>query len=129
MNPTDPDDRDALDPALRKAVSTLREWEGEVDAVQRVRLAAARRRALAPADARSGFSLAWGGAVAALLLLALGIGFWPQASLSPDAGLLQATLDVSRDDWGDWPAAQDADLLLDEDLDLYLWLDGHAEAT
>lgn len=126
MNPTDPEAPDALDPALRKAVTTLHAWERDVDAVQRARLAAARRRALTPTDARPGLSLAWGGAIAALLLLALGIGFWPQAPLAPDAALLQATLEASRDDW---PAAQDAELLLDEDLDLYLWLDGHAEAT
>ena len=118
------------DPTARKVVAALRDWESDVDATQRVRLAAARRLALAStASARRAWPT-WSGAVAALLLLALGMHFWPQATTTPDAAVLQATLETSLEARQfDAVEVQEAELLLDEDLDFYLWLIGDAKAT
>lgn len=114
------------EPTTRKVVATLREWENDVDAIQRARLVAARRHALASAASARRAWPTWSGAVAALLLLALGMHFWPQATTTPEAAVLQATLDVSEFDAVE---VQEAELLLDEDLDFYLWLIGDAKAT
>ncbi len=116
----------AEDPTTRIAVDALRDWENDVDDIHRTLLVAARQRALAAVNTTGRQSLAWGAAVAALLVLALGIGFWPQATTAPDLALLQATLEAS---YLDLEEAQVEELLLDEDLDLYLWLVSETEAT
>lgn len=118
------------DPTTRKVVAALREWENDVDAIQRARLVAARRHALASTASARHLWPAWSGAVSALLLLALGMHFWPQATTAPEAALLQATLETSLEaSQFDSVEVQEAELLLDEDLDFYLWLIGDAEAT
>jgi len=109
------------DETTRIAVSALREWEQEVDAVQRTRLAAARHRALQPTPAAPRY---WAGvALAATLLLALGVGFWPQQQPLADAAVLQALLESP------FPEAdvRTVELMLDDDLDFLLWLDDSAE--
>ena len=109
------------DEATRIAVSALRDWERDVDAVQRARLAAARRRALQPSPATPRY---WAGAaLAATLLLAVSIGFWPQPQPLADAAVLQAVLESPLPD----SDARTAELMLDDDLDFYLWLDDSTE--
>ncbi|MBK6740859.1 MAG: hypothetical protein IPG64_24955 [Haliea sp.] len=52
--------------------------------------------------------------------------FLAVATTTPEAAVLQATLEASQFDAVE---VQEAELLLDEDLDLYLWLIGDAKAT
>ncbi|WP_293002606.1 hypothetical protein [Nevskia sp.] len=127
-----PDNHDTAvtqDPAIRRAVTALKQWEDDVDTVQRAHLAAARRRALSPEQAT-----AWpvwaGGAVAASLALVIGVSLWPAMQRGPssarptDAASLAAPVVAEYvADFGD----ADDELLhegLDSDLELYLWLDG-----
>lgn len=116
MSQTDPENE-----AIHTVVNALRDWEHDVDAVQRARLAAARRRALHPSPATPRY---WAGAaLAATLLLAVGIGLWPQQPPIADAAVLQALLETPLPDID----ARTAELMLDDDLDFYLWLDDSAE--
>lgn len=116
MNQTTPEDD-----AARIAVTALRDWESDVDAVQRARLAAARRRALSPALVPARY---WqGAALAATLLLSVGVGFWPHSQPGIDPIVLQAVLEQSLPG----ADARAAELMLDDDLDFYLWLDNSAE--
>lgn len=119
-------DRPEPDEVADRTVAALRDWEQSLDAVQRARLAAARRRALATRE-RVAWPLWGGAALAASLALALGLGFWPRPASPPplDGALLQATLEA--DDFN--PADGHAEVLLDDDVELYLWLDGAAEST
>lgn len=96
------------DPPRSPLIESLDAWEAELDPVQRARLAAARRRALVPAPSPT---LGWlPAALAAGVLLALGVGFWPSASVVvPEPA--PASL-----------AAGDEDALMDEDSDYLLWL-------
>ena len=116
MSQTTPEDK-----TTQIAITALREWENDVDTAQRARLAAARRRALSPAAAAPRY---WqGAALAATLLLAVGVSFWPQPQTTLDTALLQATLEEPLPD----AEAHIAELMLDDDLDFYLWLDDSPE--
>lgn len=116
MSQTNPEDE-----TTRLAVTALRDWENDVDAVQRARLAAARRRALSPVVRASRY---WpGAALAATLLLAVAVDFKPQPQPTNDPVVLQALLEVPLAD----ADARTAELMLDDDLDFFLWLDHSAE--
>ena len=95
------------DPRVRPVVESLQAWEGELDAVQRARLAAVRRRALSPAPARA--ATGWlAPALAAGVLMTVGLGVWLQA---PGTPALPAAAPASL-------AAGDDEALMDEDSDL-----------
>jgi len=131
-----PDDHDhdhdhagTQDPAIRRAVTALKQWEDDVDTVQRAHLAAARRRALSP-ETTTGWPLWAGGAVVASLVLVIGVTLWPAMQRGPsstrptDAASPAAPVVAEYvADFGD----ADDELLhegIDSDLELYLWLDG-----
>ncbi len=131
-----PDDRDPAgteDPAIRRAITVLRRWEDDVDTVQRNRLAAARRRALTPAQTTV-WPLWTGGAVAASLALVIAVNLWPEIQHAPPSAMpMDATglaVPIVAEYAADFSDTED-DLLhegLDGDLELYLWLDGNDAA-
>lgn len=114
------------DPAIAKAVESLQHWEQQVDAVQAARLAAARRTALAAAPAAPVWRSPWlGSALAAGLLLTVGLNLRSPPPASPSAPALQASAapaEALLEEGFD-------DELLDADLDLTLALSGLDEAT
>ncbi|MDP3856797.1 MAG: DUF3619 family protein [Stagnimonas sp.] len=110
-----PEDHDVIEPAIEPLIQALDQWEAELDPVQRARLTAARRRALARrAEPARGFG--WlAPALTASVLLALGLSFWPGGGLPPAPVPAVDTLAVGE------PAAAD-ETLMDEDLEYLLWL-------
>jgi hypothetical protein len=112
------------DPDTRPFVEALDDWAQRLDPVQRARLAAARRRALAPAAA-SRRSMWAGAALVASLAVAMLVGRWIDAAPATQSnkGLTEAAwIEIDR---AEREALQEG---LDSDLELLLWLDG-AEAT
>ena len=98
-----PEQHDDVEPVIQ----ALDQWQAELDPVQRARLSARSDRAR---------SLGWlGPALAAGVLLALGIGLWPQPAMppsaSPTAGQLAAGDTLNSDE-----------ALMDEDAEYLLWL-------
>jgi hypothetical protein len=104
-------------PGTEPVLRALDHWQDEIDPVQRARLAAARRRALAAAEAQPRRAWVWlAPALATGVLLTFGIGFWPQAPLpvAPVAPALDE-LAIGQPLAGEEP-------LQDEDLEYLLWL-------
>lgn len=104
-------------PGTEPVLRALDHWQDEIDPVQRARLAAARRRALAAAEVRPRRAWVWlAPALATGVLLAFGIGFWPQAPMpsAPPASAIEE-LAVGQPTMGEEP-------LQDEDLEYLLWL-------
>lgn len=109
MNP--PEDPKSVEPVIQ----ALEQWQDELDPVQRARLTAARRRALsAPAEGARFYG--WlAPALAAGVLLAVGIGFWPQAAVQPMAVPTPEALAAGE-------AIGSDEALMDEDAEYLLWL-------
>ncbi|ROH93063.1 hypothetical protein ED208_00560 [Stagnimonas aquatica] len=113
--PTEP--HEPPPPGTEPVLRALDHWQDEIDPVQRARLAAARRRALTVAEAQPRRAWVWlAPALATGLLLAFGIGFWPQAPLpsAPPTPAIEE-LAVGLPTAGEEP-------LQDEDLEYLLWL-------
>lgn len=111
----DPDRHPDRADTVKPVIDALEQWQSELDPVQRARLAAARHRALAvrPAPGRGLGWLAPG--LAAGLLLALGVSFWPSPVTPPVAVPPAAELVA-----GELLGTDEA--LLDEDAEYLLWL-------
>lgn len=110
-----PENQEAVERPIEPLIQSLEQWQAELDPVQRARLTAARRRALS-ARTDGARPLVWlGPALAAGVLLALGISFLPQATVPlpvlPTPGELAA---------GD--AGNGDEALMDEDAEYLLWL-------
>lgn len=106
-----PENPDAVEPVIQ----ALEQWQDELDPVQRARLTAARRRALS-APAESARAYGWlAPALAAGVLLAVGIGFWPQAAVPPATVPAVESLAAGEAVTGD-------EALMDEDAEYLLWL-------
>lgn len=109
--------QEAPPPGTEPVLRALDHWQDEIDPVRRARLAAARRRALAVAEARRRPAWVWlAPALATGVLLAFGIGFWPQAP-RPSAASAPAIEELAVG----LPTAGE-DPLQAEDLDYLLWL-------
>jgi len=110
-----PEDNPSVEPDMKPVVQALEHWQDELDPVQRARLTAARRRALS-ASAEGARAYGWlAPALAAGVLLAVGIGFWPQATLPPAAVPPPESLAAGEAITGD-------EALIDEDAEYLLWL-------
>lgn len=104
-------------PGTEPVLRALDHWQDEIDPVLRARLAAARRRALAASEVKPRPAWVWlAPALATGVLLAFGIGFWPQAPMpsAPPAPAMEE-LAVGLPTAGEEP-------LQAEDLDYLLWL-------
>ena len=106
-----PDAPETVEPVIQ----ALDHWEAELDPLQRARLSAARRRALTTRAEGTG-TVGWlAPALAAGVLLALGIGFWPQTAAPPAPVTAPDETGLSADVGSD-------EALMDEDAEYLLWL-------